>query len=157
LDIYISSVRNGASRLYRGLPGGKFQDVSARTGTKLDTACRSCAWDDVDGDGWIDLYVTSPDGPNHLFHNNHDGTFTDLAAHAGVMLENNESLGCPFGDVDNDGRDDLFVTNYKSSVSALYHNLSSPGNIKLPNITSAAGLAQPCSAVGCTFGDLDND
>jgi hypothetical protein len=153
LDVYVTSLRKGGSRLYKGNGDGTFTDVSAETGVLLKTPARSCAWSDVDGDGWLDLYVTSPDGRNHLFRNNRDGTFTDITEQAGVGLKGRHCLGCAFGDVDGDGRDDLFVTCYDSQVSALFKNL---GNGKFRNVTAAAGLGRKASAVGCVFADVDN-
>jgi hypothetical protein len=65
---------------------------------------------DVDGDGWEDIYVTGF-GRNHLYRNNHDGTFTDVADQAGVA-GGGWSMGCGFSDYDRDGRLDLFVSRY---------------------------------------------
>ncbi len=153
LDVYVTSVRGGASRLYRGLPGGKFEDVSAKAGVLLKGPARSCAWSDIDGDGWADLFVTSPKGGNHLFRNNKDGTFTDIAKEAGVELAERHCLGCCFGDIDGDGKDDLFVTCYESQQSALFRNL---GAGKFEDVTRKMGLERKASAVGCVFADIDN-
>lgn len=151
-DVYLTSLRKGASRLYKGKGDGTFTDVSARAGVLVQTA-RSCAWSDVNGDGRPDLFVTNPDGPCALFINNGDGTFTNRAREAGVELTGRHCLGCAFGDVDGDGLDDLFVTCYQSQVSALFKNL---GNGKFKDVTTAAGLGRKCSAVGCVFGDVFN-
>jgi enediyne biosynthesis protein E4 len=153
LDVYLTSVRAGASRLFRGKGDGTFTDVSEKSGTLLRSPARSCAWSDVDGDGWDDLYVTSPKGPNHLFRNNRDGTFTDIADKAGVVLIDGMSLGCAFGDVDGDGWDDLFVTNYQSQISALLRNR---GDGTFEDRTAAAGLDRRASSVGCVFADVFN-
>src|SRR5207302_8408522 len=139
LDVYVTSLRKGASRLYRGKGDGTFVDVSEKAGVLLKTPARSCAWCDVDGDGRPDLFVTCPDGANSLFRNNRDGTFTNIAKAAGVELADRHSLGCTFGDVDGDGLDDLFVTNYQSQVSALFKNL---GGGKFKDITESAGLGR---------------
>lgn len=152
LDIYLSSLRQGSSRLFRGLGGGKFADVSDKAGVLVESA-RSCAWSDIDGDSWADLYVTCPDGPNRLFRNNGNGAFADIARTAGVDLAERHSLGCAFGDVDADGKDDLFVTNYQSQLSTLFKNL---GGGKFRDITADAGLARKSSAVGCVFADVFN-
>ncbi|MBN9414911.1 MAG: CRTAC1 family protein [Candidatus Eremiobacteraeota bacterium] len=150
LDVFLASLRGGASRLYKGHGDGTFTPVN---GLKMAAPARSCAWSDVDGDGWLDLYVTSPEGRNYLFMNR-SGTFRENAEAAGVALNpKNESLGCAFGDVDGDGRDDLFVTNYHSQVSALLKNV---GGGRFRDITQEAGLGRRCSAVGCAFGDLFN-
>jgi hypothetical protein len=153
LDIYITSVRGGASRLYRNNGDGTFTDVSARAGVLVKRPARSCAWSDIDGDGWPDLYVTCPDGANLLFRNNRDGTFTNIAKDAGVELADRHNLGCAFGDVDGDGKDDLFVTSYRSQVSALFRNL---GGGKFRDVTEEAGLGCRASSVGCVFADVFN-
>jgi hypothetical protein len=152
-DVYCTSLRNGASRLYRGKGDGTFVDVSERAGVLVKGAARSCAWCDVDLDGRPDLYVTRPDGANLLFRNNGDGTFTNIAGAAGVELADRHSLGCAFADIDGDGLDDLFVTSYKSQVSALFKNL---GGGKFKDVTAAAGLGRKASAVGCVFADVFN-
>jgi hypothetical protein len=153
LDVYVTSLRKGASRLFKGKGDGTFLDVSAKAGVLVKSAARSCAWSDVDGDGWPDLYVTCPDGANFLFRNNRDGTFTNIAKAAGVELADKHSLGCAFGDVDGDGLDDLFVTNYQSQVSALFKNL---GGGKFQDVTTTAGLSRRASSVGSTFADVFN-
>lgn len=152
-DVYVASLRKGASRLYKGKGDGTFVDVSARAGVLLKSPARSCAWSDLDGDGYADLFVTCPEGGNHLFRNNRDGTFTDIARAAGVDMPGRHCLGCAFGDVDGDGRDDLFVTAYQSQVSALFKNL---GNGKFRDVTREAGLDRKASAVGCVFADVFN-
>lgn len=153
LDIYCTSVRGGASRLYRNKGDGNFEDVSEKAGVLVKGAARSCAWSDVDGDGWIDLYVTRPDGASLMFRNNRNATFTNIAKEAGVELADRHSLGCVFGDIDGDGRDDLFVTNYQSQISALFKNL---GEGKFKEITKEAGLDRRASSVGCVFADVFN-
>lgn len=152
-DVYITSVRKGESRLFRNLGGGKFDDVSSKSGTLLSAAARSCAWSDIDGDGKVDLFVCCPDSSCRIFRNNGDGTFTDIAEKAGVALKGRHTLGCAFGDIDGDGRDDLFVTCYKSQSSALFRNL---GKGKFAEITTKAGLDRKASAVGCVFADVFN-
>lgn len=152
LDVYLTSLRKGASRLFQGRGDGTFADVSEKAGVLLRSAARSCAWSDIDLDGRPDLYVTCPEGPNLLFQNRAAG-FVNIAGAAGVELADKHSLGCAFGDANGDGLDDLFVTNYQSQVSALFRNL---GSGKFQDITAELGLARKASSVGCAWGDLDN-
>ncbi len=120
---------------------------------------------DYDNDGWVDIFMVNatrfedlPSGPppsNFLFHNNRDGTFTDVTAKAGVV-RTGWGQGCCIGDYDNDGFDDLFVTYWGQNV--LYHN---NGNGTFTDVTEKAGLIQKGSRprwnVGCCFVDYDRD
>jgi hypothetical protein len=153
LDLYITSLRKGASRLYHGKGDGTFTDVSQKAGVLVETPARSCAWSDIDLDGWPDLYITSPKGSNFLFRNNKNGTFTDITQPAGVALADRHSLACVFGDIDEDGLEDLFVTNYQSQESTLFKNL---GAGRFTDITKEAGLDRKASTVGCVLADVFN-
>jgi hypothetical protein len=149
----VASLRKGASRLYRNKGNGTFEDVTLRAGVGVPEA-RSCAWSDVDGDGRPDLFVTNPKGGCYLFRNRGNGTFEDIGKAAGVALPGRHCLGCVFGDVDGDGRDDLFVTCYDSQVSALFRNL---GKGKFEDVTARAGLTRRASSVGCVLADVFNE
>ena len=117
---------------------------------------------DYDGDGWQDIYfVNGRDFYNRgisvrnaLYHNNGDGTFTDVTDKAGVP-GTGYGLGCVWGDYDNDGHPDLFVTQY--GRNALYHN---NGNGTFTDVTDKAGVAGEESGKfhsGATFFDYDKD
>src|SRR6266436_5630424 len=144
---------------------------------------------DYDNDGWQDiLLVNSKDWPGHqsgksfpaLYHNNQDGTFTDVTRQAGLAVEM-YGMGCAVGDYDNDGKVDLFVAHYiewtietdqyctldnknksyctpqtyKGQSSTLFHN---KGNGTFENVTKRAGLYDPTSkALGVALLDYDND
>jgi hypothetical protein len=98
------------SALYRNLGGGRFEDVTDRAGVGHPGWGMGVCTADVDGDGWMDMYVTAL-GANHLYRNNHDGSFRDIAVKAGVKA-GGWSAGCGFADYDRDGRLDLFVSRY---------------------------------------------
>jgi hypothetical protein len=115
---------------------------------------------DYDNDGWPDIvFVNSMDWPEHetsksypaLYHNNHDGTFTDVTRESGLAIES-YGLGCAVGDYDNDGYDDLYVTAVGSNH--LYHNL---GNGKFADVTAKAGVASSGFSASAVWFDYDND
>ena len=117
---------------------------------------------DYDNDGWLDIYLvngstydalsgkaTAPHAA--LFHNNHDGTFTDVAAKAGVTNDR-WGFGVAVGDYDNDGWPDLYVTNF--GKNRLYHN-NHDGTFS--DVAEKAGVALGNWSTGATFGDYDGD
>jgi len=129
----------------------------------LETNGCGVAFIDYDNDGWMDALLLSGTrlegfapgkGPgSRLYHNNRDGTFTDVTAKSGLNRTGWASAVC-VGDYDNDGYDDLFITYW--GVNALYHN---NGNGTFTDVTEKAGL--PVTGVrwgsGCTFIDYDRD
>ena len=113
---------------------------------------------DFDKDGWPDIYVTdsAEGGQNHLYHNNHDGTFTDVAAKMGLADLNRPGtgvcMGAVWGDYDNDGYPDLLV--YKWGRPELFHNDGGKG---FTRVTESAGLPAWVNANSATWVDYDND
>ena len=100
------------------------------------------AWIDYDKDGWPDLFILNgrrlektPEGTsNRLYHNNRDGTFTDITAKAG-LTQSSWAAGVCVGDYNNDGHLDLFITNWGENI--LYRN---NGDGTFTDVTKAAGL-----------------
>ena len=120
------------------------------------------AFADYNSDGHIDLYIVNNPGPldavitqaspgNVLYRNNGDGTFTDVTEEAGVG-DRGYGMGCVFGDYDNDGDLDLYVTNYAQNV--LYRN---NGDGTFTDVTEGAGVGDARWGTGAAFGDYDND
>jgi len=100
------------SILYRNNGDGTFTDVTAESGAINTDRAITADWGDYDNDGYLDLYIVNTTTPNRLFHNNGDGTFTDVAASAGVTAkEGGAGSDGTFIDYDNDGFLDLFVCN----------------------------------------------
>src|ERR1039458_6231309 len=117
---------------------------------------------DYDNDGWLDIYFVNgstldamngkAEAPRAaLFHNNHDGTFTDVTEKAGVANER-WGYGCAVADYDNDGWPDLYVTNY--GKNRLYRNNH---NGTFTDVAEKAGVALGTWSTGATFGDYDGD
>jgi hypothetical protein len=157
----------------RGLPGdtnalyhnngdGTFTDVSEKAGI-LKPGPRysiSATSYDFDNDGWPDIYVAVDSEPSILFHNNHDGTFTDLAVMAGCAYNEDgheqAGMGLAVADYDCDGWFDIFKTNFADDTCDLYHN-NGDGTFSDLSFSSGVGINNNYVAWGCGFIDYDND
>lgn len=158
-----------------GRPSGpvRFTDVTAQAGIHFrhnsgafgkkylpETMGSGVCVIDYDGDGWQDIFfVNSRNWPGHgsghsypaLYHNNRDGTFTDVTQEAGLATEL-YGLGCAVGDYDNDGHDDIYVTALDGNH--LFRNL---GNGRFADVTAKAGVRDSGFSTGAVWFDYDND
>jgi hypothetical protein len=126
-----------------------------------ETLGAGCAFFDYDGDGWMDIYLVNsgasdfyaPPAPlkNALYRNNHDGTFTDVTAKAGVA-GGTFGMGVAAGDYDGDGRQDLYVTAYGRNI--LYRN---NGDGTFTDVTAKAGVAATGWSTCAVWFDYDGD
>jgi hypothetical protein len=166
--------------LARGKPSGlpfhaRYTDIAQEAGLRvpviygpadhktyiLETTGCGCAFIDYDNDGWMDLFVlcgtrfenAPPDATNRLYHNNRDGTFTDITEKAGLKRTGWASA-VTVGDYNNDGFEDLFVTYWGQNV--LYRN---NGDGTFTDVTEKAGLLHPETrwGSGCAWVDYDRD
>src|SRR5206468_3794630 len=157
-----SSFPATTSLLYRNNHDGTFTDVSQATGiAAVKGRALGVSVADYDGDGWPDIYVANDAVPGFLFHNNRGRSFTETALAAGVAVNGDgrafAGMGVDFGDYDNDGRPDLFVTALSNETYALYHN---DGAGLFSFVAVPSGIAEataPYAGWGTRWIDLDND
>jgi hypothetical protein len=148
--------------LLHNLGNGRFEDVSKASGIEKTNGhyCFSVTTLDYDNDGWPDIYVACDSTPAILYHNNRDGSLTDLAADAGAAYNEDgreqAGMGSTAGDYNGDGNIDLFKTNFSDDTSTLYKN---GGDGTYTDVTYAAGLGINSDALGwgAMFADVDND
>ena len=168
LDLFVGN-ENGPAQLFLNKGDGTFQDISHSAGIDRIAFSKGVTAADYDNDGWPDLFVSNLTGRNFLYHNNHDNTFTEVAAQAGVQ-QPTQGFATWFFDYDNDGWPDLFVTSYYPSVDEvartylglphnattmkLYKNL---GNGTFRDVTIDVDLGKVFMPMGANFGDIDND
>jgi FG-GAP-like repeat/ASPIC and UnbV len=158
---------------------GKFKDVSKKYGLNITTFAKGCVWGDINNDGFPDLYLSALGAPNKLWLNKPGATageriFEDISKAAGVE-EPIYSFPTWFFDFDNDGFQDIFVSGYDTKrfsfvaedaardmlgmpalgeLPRLYHN---NGNNTFTDVSVAYNANHVNYAMGCNFGDIDND
>ena len=155
--------------LLRNNGDGTFDDVTERAGILTSHPSQTAAWADFDGDGWLDLFIgsetTDPADPHpcHLFHNRGDGTFRDIAPEVG-LAQLGFVKGAAWGDIDNDGRPDLYISKL-AQPNLLFANrapapTAEPGSVggwRFEEIAAAAGVTEPRFGFPTWFFDYDND
>jgi enediyne biosynthesis protein E4 len=157
----------------------RFDDVTAAAGIDFvhfdpatpnhyihETIGSGVAWIDYDNDGWPDLFFVqagplvahgspAPAPTHRMYHNNRDGTFTDVTRQIGLDLSG-FGLGVAVGDYDNDGFDDLAVT-YLGRVALLHNEPDGKGGRHFVDVTPRSGLVDSHFATSCAWGDIDGD
>src|SRR5207249_489946 len=170
-DLYVAN--DGPNRLYQNDGTGHFSDVAESAGVVSLTDDVSATWGDYDNDGYLDLYVVSnsPCLPplfyeqDHLFHNEGDGTFTELASTAGVERPfqradlHSITWGLAFADLNLDGWEDLLV-----AAGALTDRQNQPNEVftaagggTFLDLSALSGADDPGSGRGVAIADYDRD
>jgi len=156
------SYKGTQSKLYHNLGGGKFEDVSQKAGVG-DPHSKSLGVTvfDYDSDGYPDIFVANDTQPNKLYHNNKNGTFSEVAMSAGVAFDESGvargAMGVDTGDYDRSGRPHLLVGNFSNQMLGLYHN-EGTGLFVDEAPTSTVGRASLLTlAFGVFFFDYDLD
>lgn len=154
-------LKGGQNLLYRNNRNGTFTDVSSPAGILAVEGTRyglGVAVSDFDNDGWMDIYVACDSTANILYHNNGDGTFTDIALDAGVAYNEDgreqAGMGVGIGDYDRNDFFDIVVTNFADDTSTLYAN---QGGNSFSDRTVSARLALNTRFLGWGTGFVDFD
>ncbi len=155
-------LQGGVNMLFQNNGNGTFTDVSEKSGIrKTDgTYGLGATVADFDNDGFPDIYVANDSAPATLYHNNKNGTFTDIALEAGCAYsvdgKPQAGMGVSVGDYDHDGWFDIVKTNFAGDTTTVYHNV---GKSVFDDVTFPAGLGLNTKWLGWGVGfvDLDND
>ncbi len=148
--------------LYHNNGDGTFEEVSAKAGILRTSGhyAFTALTGDFDNDGWPDIYVACDSTPSILYHNNHDGTFTDIALPAGCAYnedgQEQAGMGASAGDYNCDGWMDIFKTNFSDDTASLYRN-NGDGTFSDTTFAAGMGLNTRYLGWGCGFLDIDND
>jgi hypothetical protein len=152
----------GVNTLYRNNGDGTFTEVSEKAGIRKTNGTYGLGVlvADFDNDGWPDIYVANDSAPAALYHNNKNGTFTDIGIEAGCAFSMDgkpqAGMGVSAGDYDHDGWLDIFKTNFSGDTSTLYRNT---GKAIFEDVTFPAGIGTTTRWLGwgCGFIDVDNN
>ncbi|MEZ4894376.1 MAG: CRTAC1 family protein [Saprospiraceae bacterium] len=154
---------NHPNSLLRNNGDGTFTDVTIESGLLSFYPTQTADWADYDGDGWLDLYIANEtagkayNNPNELYHNNGDGTFTNVAKELRLDFTG-FFKAVVWGDINNDQRPDLYISNvYGGNKLLVNRGGSAPDNWKFEDISASAGVADPENSFPAFFFDFDND
>jgi hypothetical protein len=156
LALFLIALLSGFVGLAQADP---FVDISTTSGLALNGRNKGVAIGDVDGDGRLDMFISNKGGPSHLYLNLGNGAFRDVTEEAGLD-ETGYAMGSVFGDVNNDGKPDLYVAKggrYEIESNRLYLNVSTQGKARFLDITESAGVGIKTFTYGATMFDYDKD
>jgi len=158
----IKNFKGSASRLFRNNGDGTFADVTekARVANPNGKGLGVVALD-YDNDGRLDIFQANDTTGNFLYHNQGDGTFSEVALEAGVAFDPNGNarggMGVDAEDLDSDGFLEIFVANFSSETNALFHNGGDGVFTETTNRLGLGAISLPMSGFGSRFFDYNND
>jgi enediyne biosynthesis protein E4 len=156
-------LKGAPDHLFRNNGDGTFTEVSKEAGVDDPRGLYGfgVAWFDMDDDGRLDLLVANDSGPNHVYRNLGNGRFGDVSYPSGAALDGNgreqAHMGVAVGDYDNDGRNDIHITNFADDFNVLYRN---DDGMSFEDVSFRTGIARvsiPFLGWGTSFFDYDND
>jgi hypothetical protein len=148
--------------LYHNRGDGTFEEVSVKAGVhnQIGYYGLGVMWSDYDNDGWPDLVVANDSVPNYLYHNNRNGTFSEVGMLSGISLSGDGTqlgnMGVDFGDYDHSGRFSLFITTFQEQPKALWRNMGANG---FEDVSWPSGVGRPSYqdvCWGASFFDMAN-
>lgn len=148
LDMYFVAGSGGTNQLYQNQGDNTFIEVATEAGIAISGVNGSGpTFADIDGDGWLDLFVGAVDDDQYyLFQNNQNGTFTDITTTSGLIITAANSVSSTFGDIDNDGDIDMFVSHWGNpidsdkSLEIVWRNDTQNNVIKFIDISTELGM-----------------
>ncbi|MBL4604850.1 MAG: CRTAC1 family protein, partial [Flavobacteriaceae bacterium] len=156
---FFTTSKEGVSKLFENDGSMGFTDITTSAGiTYTETSTWGASWGDYNNDGYLDLYIcflkTGDTRPNILYKNNGNKTFTDVSVSSGLNQVIDATFCNAFFDYNNDGWQDIFVTNHKFEVSYLYEN-NQDGTFT--DVSAAAGANVVTDGMSSTIGDYNDD
>jgi hypothetical protein len=148
--------------LYHNRGDGTFEEVSQKAGVhnQIGYYGLGAMWSDYDNDGWPDLVVANDSVPNYLYHNNRNGTFSEVGMLSGISLSGDGTqlgnMGVDFADYDHSGRFSLFITTFQEQPKALWRNTGANG---FEDVSWPSGVGRPSYQDVCwgtSFFDMTN-
>jgi len=158
-DLFVTAMI-GSNKFFRNDGGMSFTDISSSIGLfQDDKDTYGASFGDIDNDGDLDVFISNRDETTMTQHNylyrNDSGTFTDITSSAGIILTNELSFCASFFDYNNDGFQDIYVSNDKSTTTnRLYEN---DGDGTFTDVSVASGAGIMIDAMTTTIGDYNND